>query len=519
MKKWLLILASFSLISCSQKISLKHNCKTLHIGIKDDPCTLDPRKSIDVPTINVINMLFEGLMRFNENEELTLALAQSVEISKDNTEYTFHLKEANWSDGTLISAYDFERSWKEILSPSFPAGYVHKFFMIKNAKEANEGKVSLEEVGINAQDEKTLKVALNYPTPYFLELTAQCIFFPLPKNNSFLEKEYDKLPCSGPFKVKKWDHHSQLVLIKNQEYWDQRSIQIEKIHINIIDNENTLLTLFESKELDWVGKPFSEIPMDARDSLYLRNLLNSKSITSTLFIDFNTEKPPFSNIYIRKAFSMTIDRKSIVDHIANSIPQATERLIPDFVKSPSDPFIQNLNQAQHFLNKGLKELGLNKNDLSIHFLYDDFEYSHKLAQALHQQWKIGLGIDVILEKKQWKTYLEDLSSHNYQIAKLNWTADLLDPIAFLNLFRLRFPYSENPRWPNPSFLHLLELADRSLDRDERYKLLKEAEDHIIDNSVIAPIHFGFSQYVKNPKLKNVLFTKTGNVDFRWAYFE
>jgi len=153
--------------SCSKvKPSMNKTEQHLRVNIKSEPVSLDPRKGNNYVAAQLHFMLFEGLLKLNPDLSLSPAQAKSYEVSEDLKTYTFHLDETTWSDGTPVTAYDFEKSWKSILNPVFPSPDAYLFFPIKNAKLAKKGEVPLYQVGITSKDAKTLVVELEFPAPF-----------------------------------------------------------------------------------------------------------------------------------------------------------------------------------------------------------------------------------------------------------------------------------------------------------------------------------------------------------------
>lgn len=498
------------------KSNTEKNKAIFRIGVNKDPTTIDPRRSFANDIGNIMLMLYDGLMRYDENHELSYSLAKHVEISDDKKEYIFTIRDAKWSDGSQITAYDFERSWKKILDKDFPSVYPHKFYMIENAEEAKNGKVSSDKIGIKALNDKTLYVKLNYPTPYFLKQLAYSIAFAVHKNDQYFENQPEKISFSGPFILEKWKRNDCMILRKNPYYWDKGSVKLRKIKINIIDNPNTLLNLFENEEIDFLGAIFSPIPFDAKQALNKKGTLQYSPSNGSIFLEFNSEKFPFTNKNIRIAFSLAMNREQIEKNVTYGHGKAAYTLVPSFYTIPSLGYEKT---AKEYLAEGLKELNINKEELNVSYVFKDDEITEKIAQIFQQNWKENLGVIVNLEKQTWRNYIQNFTEKNYQLFQIRWTCDVTDPIFLLNIFRLKFGGSNQPRWQNKAFQALLDKSDKCFDENERIEILKKAEKLLLKECIIAPIIYDYSESLSNKRLKNIQHFESGYTDFRWAYLE
>ena len=331
---------------------------TLRISFNTWPATFDPRKCADFVSSTLVCMTYDGLMRCLPGGEVEFALAKKIDISSDQLVYTFFLREAFWSDGKPITAYDFEASWKGVLDP--PKACAFLFYPIKNAEKCVKKEVSIDEVGIWAIDEKTLRVVLESSTPYFKKLTAFPTFLTAPSHDSNFKT------LNGPFLIQSLLENHEIVLKKNPFYWNQNNVFLDEIHISIIPDESTALEMFENGDLDWLGGPLCPLPPDAIDKLKDKPVFipNAASTICT----FNTQGFPFSNPHLRKAFGLSIDREEIVEKVtgAGQVP-ATSMLPPAFSKQNYP--LTNPEKAKEHFQKALEELGIEAKQLQSLILY------------------------------------------------------------------------------------------------------------------------------------------------------
>ncbi len=500
----------------------------LRLNINSEPPTLDPGLAEDSTSGTLIRQMFEGLTRIGEDENPHPAAAEKIDVSDDLKTYTFTIREnAKWSNGEPVTAYDFEFAWKRVLDPATAANYAYQLYVIKNAEKFNKGEIKdAAEVGIKAMDERTLVVELENPTPYFLELTAFYTYMPVNKkiveaNKDWANDATDKYVSNGAFKLDKWEHNNVAEIVKNDQYWDADKVKLDRISFAMIEDHATAFNMFENGELDWAGAPTSDLPTDAIPTLKDQGRLNIYPIAGTYWYKFQTEKPPFNNAKVRKAFAYAIDRQSIIDNVtqANQLP-AMGAVPPTMGLKEGGYFKDNdVETAKKLLDEGLQELGMTKDKLDITLSYNTSEGHQKIAQAIQDQWKQAFGIEVKLHNMEWKVYLEEMHKGNYQIGRMGWLGDFNDPINFLELYKDKLGGNNDTFWENAEFQRLLNESASEADPLKRDQLLAQAEQILMDEMPIAPIYFYTKAYVKDDKVKGVMLHGLGDVDYKYAYIE
>ena len=493
----------------------------LNISIRHDPPTMDPRKGGDEISSAFHFMLFEGLTRLMPDGSVSLAQAESIDISNDKKHYTFHLRDAVWSDGSPVTAYDFEKSWKDILNPDFPSSNAHLLYPIKNADAAKKGLVPLNAVGIKATDAKTLEVELIRPTPYFLELISFCVFFPI--NQEMERKDHNwafhansHFLSNGFYVLKKWKHNGEVTLEKNPNYWNPEEVSLEGIHVIIIANETTTLQMYERGSLDLIAQYLSPLPIDALPQLKKLGVLHATPMGGSTLCAFNTLKVPFCNKKIRQAFSIAMNRSDIVNAITqlDEIP-AFGTIPPVLKKNKNRAFFQDsdVSKAKELLQLGLEELGIKAKDLDLTYHYTTSELDHKIAQALQQQWETGLGVKVKLANVERKILLDKLITRSYSMAQTTWYAQYSDQMNLLERYISCSNVKNYAHWENPRFIDLINQSFLASTPDERLAILEQAEEIITDDVPISPIYHKNAITLLKPHVKNVKYTPIGNLCF------
>jgi oligopeptide transport system substrate-binding protein len=508
-------------LSCQKKTPLEPLNQRVYLNLKSEPATMDPRKGGDVISSHMHFLFFEGLVRLNPDGSIIPAQAKTFEISPDGITYTFFMRETKWSDGTSVTAYDFEKTWKDILDPNFPSPNAHLLYPIKNAEPAKKGLVPLNEVGIEAKDANTLVVTLEKPTPYFLDLISFCVFFPI---NSQKDQEFpnwafnagEHYTSNGPFILKEWKHHNELIAQRNPFYWDHTRVLPDEIHFSMIENEVTALQMFENGQLDMIGEPLSPLPIDALPVLKQKPNVFRHPIAGTTIIAFNIDQKPFNNVKIRKALAYAIDRESIVANITQMGEIAATNAIPPVLKNNRNhAFFKDANgaQAKILLEEGMEELGITREAFkNVVYYYTTREMDHKIAQAIQQQWQKALGIQIRLENLEHKVLMDKLVKRDYGFAQSLWIAQYNDPMNILERFKLKSNAKNYANWENSEYVRLIEQSFYE-NGAKRAEILEQAEAIFLDEMPICPIYHWEMVYMVQPHLNNVGMTPVGDLVF------
>lgn len=501
----------------------------LRININTEPPTLNPGLATDTTSGTVLRQIFEGLTRIGLDGKAHEAAAEKIEVSDDQTIYTYTLRDAVWSNGDPVIAQDFEYAWKWALDANNQSEYAEILYYVKGAEAAHKGEGSMDDVGVKALDEKTLEVTLANPTPYFNELTAFPTYMPVNSkiaaaNPDWAKDAGDNYTSNGPFVMTQWAHSDKIILKKNEQYWDASAVKLNSIEMIMINDPNTELSMFENGDLDWAGSPTGALPTDAMQHLKESGELITQAIAGVYKYKFNTTMKPFDNVNIRKAFALAINRQELIENITQGGQVPAMALVPTtmFPENEKGYFKDNdVEKAKEYLQKGLEEMGLSDpSELpAITLSYNTSEAHAKIAQAIQDMWKNNLGVEVTLDNKEWAVYLDAIHNMDYQIGRLGWLSDFNDAINFLEIYRDADGGNNNTGWSNKEFQDLLAKSATEGDPAARQQLLKDAEAIFMDEMPVAPIYFYTNNWVQDPKLKDVSVSGLGDAQYKWAYFE
>ncbi|MCM3141590.1 peptide ABC transporter substrate-binding protein [Brevibacillus sp. MER 51] len=483
-----------------------------------EPSTIDPGLAEDIPSMSVARAAFDGLLRLNEKGELKEAVAEKYEVSADGLTYTFHLRESKWTNGDPVTAHDFEYAWKRVLDPKTASSYAYQMYYLKNGQAFNANKAKAEDVGVKATDDKTLVVTLENPAPFFPELVASVTYFPVNKKAVEADKEWASKPetyiTNGPFSLKNWEHKSKIEFEKSDSYWDKDAVKLSKLTLNMIEDANTELSMFEKGDLDWAGSPLGDLPLDALDALKQSGKMQAQATAGTYWYIFNTTQKPFDNKKIRQAFATAVNRQEISDNVVPYKSTPATGILPPTMALTPEGYIKDgdVETAKKLLVEGMKEAGI-KELPPITIAYNTSEVNSRIATVIQDQWRKAFGIEVKLVNKENKVHREDMKQGNFTIGRGSWIGDFNDPINFLEVFKGGLNTS---KWENKEFLDLLAQSAKEGDAAKRKEILKKAEQIVMDEMPALPIYYFTYAWVKQDSVKDVVVDALGFIDFKYA---
>lgn len=500
----------------------------LRLNLHDEPTVFDPGTQEDYVSGIISRQMLDGLMRPGEDGEPEKSLAEDIDVSDDETEYTFTLRDdAEWSNGDPLTADDFEYSWKRILDPDTASNDADELYFIENGEEYYNGEADEDEVGIEAVDDQTLEVTLKSPTEYFLEFTTTPTLAPL--NEDAIEEadeddewanDPDTAVVDGPFKLKSYKEQDELVLEKNEDYWDADNVEIDGIDFSIIDDENTEMDLFDDGDIDWAGSPVGGLPRDAMESLQEEDQLHSEPKAQSTYVRFNTEEEPFTNEKIRKAFGYALNREEIVKSATFDTAEPLLAYIPDTMELKSGGYYEddNTEEAKELLDEGMDELDISELP-EVTFLYNTSEENKKVAQIIQAQLDDALDADVKLEHEEAKVFFEDQNNMKFDFSLSGLTGSFNDPIGFLGNYEEADTDINNTMWHSDEFNEYLDQAKGETDTDKRDEYMEKAEALMMDEMPLFGLYTNSNAWVQDDDVKGYRIDPTGHIDYKWVYKE
>ncbi len=495
---------------------------TLRVASMGEPASLDPHKVSGTWENYVVGDMFVGLTTENPKAEPIPGVAESWTVSEDGKTYTFKLRESSWSDGTPMTANDFVFSMQRILDPETAAEYASLLYIIEGAEAVNKGEAKPESLSVKALDDQTLEIKLSGPAPYFLALLTHYTAYPVPKHViEKVGKEWTKpqnMVVNGPYKLVEWIPNTHVKLTKNDKYWDAASLSLDNLTFYTQEDRAAVQKRFRAGEID--------VAMDfASDQIgWLRkNLPNETRIAPYMGIYYypiNSAVEPFTDVRIRKALSMAINREAIVDKVLKTGELAAYSFVPPgvaYYDEPSEVDWKDVpfGERQKMAKELLAEAGYGPdNPLEFTLRYNTSENHKRIAVAVVSMWK-AIGVKAELFNSEVKVHYADLKQGDFQVARAGWIADYNDAQNFLYLLETRTGANNYGRYSNPEYDQLMLDAEVTSDLQKRGELMRKAEMLAMRDQPVIPIYHYVSKNLVSQKV--VGFEDNPQDIHRWRY--
>jgi oligopeptide transport system substrate-binding protein len=497
--------------------------KVINYSNGSAPPVLEPIMRNYRKTSYLIYNLFCGLARIGKNGIPELAYAESYEISKDGLEYTFKIrKDAKFSDGSPLTAHDWENSFKYRISPEIASPGIDLYLFVKNAQAYNNGKAKASDVGIKALDDTTLRIVFENKTPFFMDLICYYIPYKLDvvKTNPEWHKEPKTYIGNGAFRVKKLDPQTGLLLEKNPHYFDADNGKIDIVNYNFIDDDSIGLAAYRNGDINVNNSLNMEAIKAYKDTPEFKSFPR----INTAYLSVNTANIP--DVRVRKAMSLAINRKVLVNNILGMSYIPAEGVIPygihwgdkEFREVAGNILEENLEKAKKLLEdagypggKGLK---------AIRIICFNSQSSIDTCQALQAMWK-QIGINSEITSYETSVYWDIIDTDTWDVADNGWTGDYDDPKTFFHLWQANMQGADKDlRWYNTSnakqFDSLVKAVDVEIDGEKRFNIYKQAEVKLLDDMPVIPLWHGNDTVLIKPEVSDIVKSNVGHIYFHYA---
>ena len=513
-----------------------------------NPETLDPALNSSIDGANTLITVFEPLLLIDENNEVIPGQAESYTVSDDGLVWTFTMRDGlKWSDGSDLTAKDFEYSFKRLAAPDTAAPYAETVVgMIDGYEDAignpdADGNTTTEPDFdalnvVASEDGKTLTVTLSYPCAYFDKLAAFAAMSPVQQatveaNGDAWCTAPDTYVCNGPYYISDWIPSERIVLTKNPNYvggWDSSKIVSDTITLLLLEDSSAAYAAYNSGEAQLVKDvPTDEIPSltKAEDGgdFYVDTILG------TYYISLNDQREPFTDPNVRKALSLAIDR----DYVANTIMQGTYtpayNLVGPGIVDESGMFYDNANDGKTYISddyeanleaakQALADAGYPNGEgfPTIEYSTNDAGYHTPVAEYLQQAWG-ELGITVNINKVEWASFTPLRRAGDYDASRNGWVMDYNDPSNMLELFTTSNGNNDG-KYSSADFDAAIE-ASKVADKSVHFQKLHEAEDILMNDYACIPIAYYNDFWLQSPSLKGTWHSPYGYWYLQYGYVE
>lgn len=540
----LLLLTACQGQSASQDAQGENTEQKIELSSTAAISTMEPSQAGDTTSTLAMSQVFEGLYVLGPDDELQLGAAkEEPEISEDETVYTFTLRDdAEWSNGTPVTADDFVFAFQKIIDPKYAAPNADVLFdVVKNAREINLEEGDIDTLGVKAIDDKTLEFTLERPVPYFKSLLAYPVLYP--QNKEYVEEQGDEyaidsehLIYNGPFKLTDWSSSSDdWGYEKNDTYWDKDQVKLEEAGVTVVKSPATALNLYTTDELDMIDKLSSEyIPSYKDDPSF-----ESVEQFTTFFLKMNGErdgkKNALDNENIRKGIAQAFNKENFVEKVLQDESNPTDHLIPkgqtqspdgekDFTEvaeERNDYMTYDPEKVKEAWEKGKEELGVDK--VQLDFLTDDTEEAKKNAEFFQYELQDNLpGLEITVEQVPFTVRVERDQNKEYDLELAGWGTDYRDPLTVMRIFMSSSDLG-GVTYSNEEYDKLIQdtRTTHAADLNARFDDFIEAQDILINqDTIIAPIYNRSLSTLVNPSVKDLHWHAYGpSYSLKWAHKE
>jgi oligopeptide transport system substrate-binding protein len=453
---------------------------------------LDPQIVSDLASTRITSDLFEGLSRFDAQGRAEAGLAESWSSSPDGSAWTFRLRPGlNFSDGTPLNAHVFKRAFDRIKDEKSGSPHGALFGIIEK---------------IEAPDDRTAIIRLKNPFPQLPALLAHPAMAALPfhRIDAMGEKWTGDRPLvtSGAYRLTEWRLNQQLRLEANPQ-WHGQSPRTQRVIWKPMDNLNSAMRLILAGGAD-IGSEYTPSRHHWLRETHPRIVRNSPYL-GTYYFAFNTRKPPFDDVRVRKALSMAIDREWIAKKMVDAGNQPAWGLLPPTLDGgmpfkpewTKKPRAQKLDEARALLAAAGYDA---KRPLRFEIRFNSSTEHRRAAVAMATMWR-DLGVEAKLLNSEASLHFDSLKRADFQFARSGWIADLPAPENFLAVHRSDAGAQNYSGYANPAYDAAIDRALAEPEAGRRAGLMREAEAILLADMPILPLYFYASRSLVRPDIR------------------
>jgi len=482
--------------------------RILRRGLPGEPRTLDPQLADDTFSFPVLRDLYEGLTAEDRNGQIVPGAAESWTVDGTGTVYTFLLRpKAKWSDGDPTVATEFVQGLRRAVDPQTASGSSAVLAVIKGASDIIAGRKKVTDLGVTAIGESSVRIELEHPAPFVLEILSQPIAAPahihanaqIPTPGS---AEKTKV-SNGAYTLASRISGSLIELARNPNYWNASNVLIERVRYINAESEATEMREYVAGQVDMT----STIPAPDLDRITKDHgaEIQTAPILGTLYLALDVSEPPLrDNRDLRQALSMAVDRDLISEHVTLGVTPAYTFVAKGIIGyNPSAyawsewPRDRQLAYARAlFTHSGYSE----RKPLHLTLYFNSGESIQRIMIAIAASWKKNLGVVTDLVSDEFRVFLTGRKDHRrWDVARLGWYADYNDPASFLEVFS-KTNSQNDPGYMSSEFNNLIDAARIEPNPDRRILLLQRSEEVLLNDYPIIPVYFYTARRLVKPYL-------------------
>lgn len=466
-----------------------------------DPITLDPAVSAEMLSHGYILQIFSGLLRLDDDLMPAPDIAQRWEISDDGRTYTFYLRpDVRFHDGREVTAADFKYSLERAALPATgsltASTYLGDIVGVADVLAGRTTDIS----GVKVIDDLTLQITIDTPKSYFLSKLTYPTTFVVDADNVRSGGQWWRRPNgTGPFKLREWEVENQLVLEKNEQYYDEPA-RLGSVVFQLW--RGLPMNMYETGEIDAAGVSMLYIDKVTDESGPFYRELQVTPELSFNYLGFNHSRPPFDDVNVRRAFSQAIDKEKLVSLVFRDMMQSAGGILP-----PGMPgFNESLSGLSYDVDKALESIAASKygsveNLPPVTLTTSGWggHVSSGLESIIHE-WRQNLGVEVSVRQLEPGRFLYHLKEEKDEMFYMGWVADYPHPQNFLEILFRTGVENNAGEYANPAVDALLEQAGRETDFARSLVLYQQAEQMLVDDAACIPLWFGRNYILVKPEV-------------------
>ena len=508
-----LVLAALGLAACGDGGSSAERASRqgmLLVGNNQEPQNLDPHKATAVADGKIISAMLEGLVRPDPQDDTAVhpGMAESWEHNADASEWTFHLRHAQWSDGKPVTARDFVYAYRRLLHPQYGGKYAEMLYPIRNAERYNRGECPWEEVGVSAPDDYTLRLSLGGPTPHLPNLLLHYTWYPVPAHaveaaGGMLDRRslWTRAGAwvgNGAYVLAGHRFNDYLEVRPNPRYWRAAEVRNRGIRFLPIVNGYTETRMFMGGKLHITNNVPPELISMARSRT--PQLFCKDPYYCTIFYRLNTTRPPLDNPLVRRALSLAVDRAALVADVVRGAgipaytftPPGAGYELPAGEDAAMDQAART-RLAQQLLAQAGYPGG--KGFPALEVMTTSRDVQRVMAETMQAMWQENLGIHVEIRSCEWTAYKSAQQNMEYDISSSSWSGDYLDPATFVELWR-GGGGNNCTGWQGAECDAALREAAQAATPETRRAALARAEQCMLREYPVIPLYWSRRTYLK-----------------------